>query len=301
MSTYVRNIGAPLALTCALLAGACKSDNKNNDTLAGDTSALSRDLQMAGSDTAAQPKLNDVPAPAATTPAPAPAPRPSTSASRPTTSRPTTTRPSTSGTSTRPSNVTASGNTVTKNTGGNAGAAGGGAVGTVASGTTINLNAGQRVCTNTHKVGDTFTATVAEAVTGTNGATIPAGATATVAITQLKRSENANDNVVLGLDVKSITYGGKTYPIDATTSYAKVDKVRNQPKGKDAQKVATGAAVGAILGQVIGKNTKGTVIGGAVGAAAGAGAAAATANYEGCVPEGGSIQIKLNGPVQVRA
>ncbi|MFL5577971.1 MAG: hypothetical protein ACJ79S_18610 [Gemmatimonadaceae bacterium] len=295
MSTYVRNLGAPLALTCALLAGACKSDNKNNDSLAQDTSALNRDLQMAGRDTTAQPTLNDVPAPAA--PAPA-ATRPATSAPRPTASRPTTSRPSTS---TRPSNTTASGNTVTKNSGGNAGAAGGGAVGSVAAGTTINLASGQRVCTNTHKVGDTFSATVSEPVTGSNGVSIPAGATATVAITQLKRSENANDNVVMGLDVKSITYGGKTYPIDATTSYAKVDKVRNQPKGKDAQKVATGAAVGAILGQVIGKNTKGTVIGGAVGAAAGAGAAAATANYEGCIPQDGSIQIKLNGPVQVRA
>jgi hypothetical protein len=300
MSTYVRTFGAPLALTCALLAGACKPDNKNNDTLAGDTSALNRDLQMAGRDTTAQPTLNDVPAPAATTPAPAPS-RPTTSAPRPTTSRPSTSRPSTSGSSSRPSNTTASGNTVTRNTGGNAGATGGGAVGTVASGTTINLNSSTRVCTNTQKVGDTFTATVAEPVTGTNGVTIPAGATATVAVTQLKRSENANDNVVMGLDVKSITYGGKTYPIDATTSYAKVDKVRNQPRSKDAQKVATGAAVGAILGQVLGKNTKGTVIGAAAGAAAGAGAAAATGNYEGCVPEGGAIQIKLNGPVQVRA
>lgn len=296
MSTYVRNFGAPLALTCALLAGACKSDNKNNDSLAQDTSALNRDLQMAGRDTMVQPTLNDVPA--ATTPAPAPS-RPSNTASRPSTSRPSTSRPSTS--TSRPSNTTASGNTVTKNTGGSAAAAGGGAVGTVASGTTINLASNQKVCTNTHKVGDTFTATVAEAVPASNGATIPAGATATVAVTQLKRSENANDNVVMGFDVKSITYGGKTYPIDATTSYAKVDKVRNQPKGKDAQKVATGAAVGAILGQVIGKNTKGTVIGGAVGAAAGAGAAVATANYEGCVPDGGAIQIKLNGPVQVRA
>jgi hypothetical protein len=42
------------------------------------------------------------------------------------------------------------------------------------------------------------------------------------------------------------------------------------------------------------------VIGAAAGAAAGAGAAAATANYEGCVPDGGSIAINLTAPLQVR-
>jgi len=302
MTITVRNFGAPLALTCALLAGACKTDtNKTSDSLAQDTT-LNRDLQMANRDTTAQPTLNDVPA-ASSTPAPAtatPSPRPSTSRPSTSTSRPSTSRPSSSTTTpapSRPSNVTASGNTETKGTG----ASTGGAVGTIAAGTTINLTSNQRVCTNTNKVGDTFTATVAEGVTGSNGVSIPAGATATVRVTQLKRSENANDNVVVGLDVTSVTYGGHTYSLDANTVTAKVDKVRNQPKGKDVQKVLGGAAVGAVLGQAIGKNTKGTVIGAAAGAAAGTAAAAATANYEGCIPSGGNIQIKLNSAAQVRA
>jgi hypothetical protein len=165
----------------------------------------------------------------------------------------------------------------------------------------MNLSSTQRICTNTNKVGDKFTATLNEAVTGSNGAVIPAGATATVTVTQLKRSENANDKVVMGFAVNSISYGGHTYAIDSDVTSAKVENVRNTPKSKDAQKVLGGAAVGAVLGQVIGKNTKGTVIGAAAGAAAGAGAAAATANYEGCVPQGGNIQIKLTSPVQVRA
>jgi hypothetical protein len=300
MTITVRNLGAPLALTFALLAGACKTDtNKTSDSLAQDTT-LNRDLQMANRDTTAQPTLNDVPA-ASSTPAPAATtPRPSTSRPSTSTSRPSSSRPSTSAPApapSRPSNVTASGNTVSKGTG----ATTGGSVGTIAAGTTINLTSNQRVCTNTNKVGDTFTATVAEGVTGSNGVSIPAGATATVRVTQLKRSENANDNVIVGLDVTSVTYGGHTYNIDANTVTAKVDKVRNQPKSKDVQKVLGGAAVGAVLGQAIGKDTKGTVIGAAAGAAAGTAAAAATANYEGCVPSGGNIQIQLNAPAQVRA
>jgi len=293
MFQYTRRIGAPLALTFALAAGACTTEKKADDTLAQD-SALNRDLNLANRDTAAQPALTDVPAtpPATTTPTPAP----KTTTPRTTTPpRTTTTTPSKS---TTPSNTTASGNKVSTTP---SGSASGGAVGTIAAGTTINLAANQRVCTNTHKVGDTFTARVAESVTGSNGATIPAGATATVRVTELKRSENANDNVVMGFSVSSVTYGGHTYNIDSDVTYAKVDKVRNQPKGKDAQKVIGGAAIGAIIGQAIGKDTKGTVIGGAVGAAAGTAAAAATANYEGCVPEGGQITIKLNSGAQVRA
>ena len=84
-----------------------------------------------------------------------------------------------------------------------------------------------------------------------------------------------------------------------TTTDAQVTKVKNQPKGKDVQKVIGGAAIGAIAGQILGRSTKATVIGGAVGAAAGAGAAAATANYEGCVNSGGRITATLNSSTQV--
>ena len=135
---------------------------------------------------------------------------------------------------------------------------------------------------------------------GSNGATIPAGATATIEITELKRSENANDNVVMGFRVVSVSFGGKTYPVSATTNYARVEKVKNQPKDKDVQKVVGGAAVGAIIGQVLGRSTKGTIIGAAAGAAAGTAAAAATSNYEGCVPDGGRITVSLDSALQVQ-
>jgi hypothetical protein len=288
MSKYIARIAAPLALSLALIASAC-SDKKSDDSLAQDTS-LNRDLQMANQDTAV-PALQDVPATGApTTSASAPAPR----APARTTPRPparTTPRPATPTTTT-----TASGNTVTKGSSGSERA-----TGTIPAGSEIELTSNSRVCTNTHKVGQRFSATVSNTVTGSNGATIPAGATATVEITELNRSENVNDPVKMGFRVVSVTFNGRTYAIDATTTYANVDRVRNQPKSKDVQKVAGGAVVGAILGQVLGKDTKGTVIGAAAGAAAGAGAAAATANYEGCVPSGGRLTITLDNSATVQA
>ena len=82
---------------------------------------------------------------------------------------------------------------------------------------------------------------------------------------------------------------------------AAVDRIKDQPSGKDAQKVAIGAIAGAIAGKIIGKSTKGAVIGGAAGAAAGAATAAATANYQGCISSGGSIVVKLTSAATVRA
>ena len=288
MAKYMSRLAAPLALGTALILGACKSDASKQDTSAlSSDSSLSRDLALANRDSAAQPQLQDVPnnPPATKTPTP----------SRPATSRPTTTRPSTP-TTTRPT-TTPSGNTVTRPS---TGTSGGGAVGSIAAGTTLSLSPTSTVCTNTNKVGDKFTATVQNAVTGSNGAVIPAGATVTLTVTNLKRSENANDAIVMEFAVNSVTFGGKTYALDANVESASVERVRNQPKSKDAQKVAIGAAAGAIAGQILGKNTKSTVIGGAVGAAAGAATAAATANYEGCVRNTGNIVVKLNSPTEIR-
>lgn len=293
MSKYISRIAAPLALSLALALGAC-SEKKSDDSLAQDTS-LNRDLQMANQDTAAQPALQDVPT--TTTPVTTPSTRaPVTRApARTTPSRPTTTTTKPAPKPSTPT-TTASGNTVTKGTSGSERA-----TGSIPAGSEISLTSNSRVCTNTHKVGQRFSATVSNTVTGSNGASIPAGATATVEITELNRSENVNDPVKMGFRVVSVTFGGRTYPLDATTTYANVDRVKNQPKSKDVQKVVGGAAVGAILGQVLGKDTKGTVIGAAAGAAAGAGAAAATANYEGCVPSGGRITITLDNSATVQA
>ena len=279
MSKYIRQFGTPLALVLALTLGACQGDDDLSDSALAADSALNRDLELAGQDTAAQPQLSDVPA----------GQQPSTS--RPSTSRPSTSRPSTSTPSRTPS-----GNTVSSGARGSEGT-----VGTIAAGSSINLASNSRVCTNTNKVGDRFTARVTAPVSGSNGAVIPAGATATVEIVGLKRSENVNDPVVMTLRVASLTVNGRTVPVSSDVTYAQVDQERTTTKGKDAQKVATGAVIGAIAGQILGKDTKSTVIGAATGAAAGTAVAMGTADYDGCIPDGGRITIALNSPVQVVA
>ncbi len=268
-----------LMLACSVaFVGACAS----GDDLASDTT-LSSDLALAGQDSLAEPSLTDVPnqtaSPSTSTPA------------RPSTSRPATPRPS--ATPSQPA-TTPGGNTATTGTAGSEGT-----LATIAAGTTISLTSGERICTNTHKNGDKFTATVSQAIMGSNGAVIPAGSRAVVQVTSVDQSENVNDPAKIGLVVQQIVIDGKAYPVDASITSASVEQVRTASTGSDAKKVIGGAVAGAILGQVLGKDTKSTVIGAATGAAAGTAIAMGTGDHAGCIPQGGTIVIKLNTPATV--
>jgi hypothetical protein len=302
MQTKLSRTAAPVLLIAILALASCKQGDKPEDALAQDTS-LARDLQLANADTAAQPQLKDVPvtvvpAETPTTQAPRVAQRQKPSEILTPNRNPrrvaTTPKSSPQPVETAPA-TTSNGNTVSEGTTGSEHG-----IGTIATGSEISLYSGQRVCTNTYAVGDRFTASVAESVQGSNGVSIPAGATAVIELTSLKRSENANDNIQMEFTVRSIAFNGKTYPVSSTVTAAQVEKVRNGDASNDAKKVATGAVVGAVLGQIFGHHTKSTVIGAAGGAAAGAIVAGATGKYDGCVPNGGRISLKLNQAMVVQ-
>lgn len=291
MLQYIRRSAVPLTLALALATVGCSGD-ADSDQLAAD-SALSRDLQLAQGDSASLPALTDVPPAQAETP---PAATPAPTRPRPTTPAPTRPRPTTPAPSEpAPAPVTESGNTVTKGEKGSEPT-----TGTIAAGTAVTLASASKVCTNTHKVGDRFTANVANAITGSNGATIPAGATAVLQVTSVKSSENVRDDIVIGLSVVSISFNGTSYAVNGSGVSADVERVRTSGTKDDAKKVAAGAIIGAIAGQVIGKDTKGTVIGAAAGAAAGGAAAAATGDYAGCINDGARISFKLDQPLDVK-
>jgi hypothetical protein len=288
MTKYTRSWMAPLAMSLALVAGACK-DKDDAETLAQD-SAMARDLALAGQDSTAQPQLSDVPATSGATPA-------TTTKSAGGTvvpPRSTTTRPRTPSTTTKtpaadptPSK-TASGNTVETGTKGSEAPVRG-----LAAGTTLALKSNSKVCTNTHKAGDRFTAAV-------ESSELPAGTTAVVRVTKVERSENANDPVRMAFVVEALRVNGRSYPIDASVTNATVTQVRSSTRKDDAKKVIGGAIIGAVIGQATGKDTKSTVIGGAAGAAAGTAVAMATGDYEGCINQGATINIKLNTAAQIQ-
>jgi hypothetical protein len=297
--------GTSLLLIASIALAACSDNGSKEDPLAQDTS-LTRDLALANRDTAAQPQLKDVPVESEPAPAvsePLPTPRVRTRPAPPAPARRTIVRPApapapapqraTIEPEAGAKAVSSSGNTVTVEAPGSERA-----LGTISVGSEVSLYSGQRVCTNTNSVGDRFTAQIAEPVMGSNGVVIPAGSSAVVEITTLKRSERSNDNIEIGLRVESITFNGKTYPITSEVSYAQVERVRGESKvGSDAIK---GAAIGAVLGQILGRRTKSTVIGAAGGAAVGAAVGAANSKVEGCVPSGGRITVRLTQPLVIQ-
>jgi len=276
MVKYTRITAASLAFVA--LAACSKSDSNNADSLKND-SALAANLALANKDTA-KPQLADTATGGGMTKAATGTKTKTTSGTKKTAPAPTKTAPATK---TEPKPAAPAAPTS----------------GMVSAGTTIALASSVKVCTNTNQVNDNFTAVTTEAISGSNGVSIPAGSTVNFTITELKRSENANDPVKVGLRVNSIVINGKTHPVEASIESADVQKVRDEPKSKDAQKVAIGAAAGAIAGRVLGKSTKATVIGGAAGAAAGAATAAATANYQGCINQGNRIVVKLDAPLTI--
>jgi hypothetical protein len=173
--------------------------------------------------------------------------------------------------------------------------------GTIAAGTTMQLAAGARICTNTHKVGDRFTATLTADVSGSNGVVIPSGSEVTLEVTESVRGENSRDKVRLAFRPVAIAIRGEVVDLAAdVTQVATLDIVREQTNTTQAGKVATGAAVGAVAGQLLGKNTKSTIAGAAIGAAAGGAVAAAQTDYNGCLPASGAIALALAESITIR-
>ncbi len=275
--THQRTRTLTLIGAASLLALAACGKSGDDQNVAAADSALNRDLALAGADSLATPKLQDVPD-QAPPPPPEPAPRPTTTPK--VTPKPAPPKVVTPAPAPTPAPKPTSG--------------------TVAAGTALQFATNSKTCTNTNAVGDKFTAKLAADVEGTNGATIPAGATGTFEVTEAKTAKNSGDTTFMAIRLLSVTFDGNSYPVDATITSSSMQRVRSASKGTDAKKVLGGAAIGAIIGQVAGKNTKGTVVGAAAGAAAGTAAAAATADFDTCIESGSAIAVRLNDAATVK-
>jgi len=150
-----------------------------------------------------------------------------------------------------------------------------GAARVIAAGTAISLRTDARVCTNTHKAGDRITAKVTTSVAGTNGAAIPAGATATLTVTGFKRGEGASGPTAIDFRMSSIAFGGHVYAVEGAVTSAQAVRIPGRPGGGDSQKVT--------------------------GVTAGTAAESVTAGQQGCVPNGATLQVTLRNPLHVRA
>jgi hypothetical protein len=173
--------------------------------------------------------------------------------------------------------------------------------GTLAGGTGVAAVASQAICSNTHPSGTRITARTRDTMTGTNGASIPAGTEITFSVGQATVANNRGETptLVFADDMRVFPASNPSGIQLAGGIDASVDRLRLSSGGNDAKKVVGGAAAGAIIGQIIGKNTKSTVIGAATGGAVGAVAAHQTADEAACVPAGRAMTLTLRDAVQI--
>ncbi len=170
----------------------------------------------------------------------------------------------------------------------------------LSAGTVVATSSTRALTSRTNKAGETFTATVDEAVTSSSGrVVIPAGAEVTFSIVALMPAENKGQkDGIITLRATSVMVNGVSHPIDADVTY-----VEHTLKGRgvgtsEAAKVGGGAAAGAIIGKVIGGGT-GAAVGGVVGGAAGAAVAVETADRDVVIPVGAKIRLALRSSFAV--
>ena len=169
------------------------------------------------------------------------------------------------------------------------------------SGTTMAVTMNETLSTERNRVGDTFSATLQDAVRGSNGEiVIPAGATIRGRLTQVDKSGHVGATGVIAMAFESVSFGGKSYPLDATVVRANPERKNRTTATQHATKIGAGAAAGAILGRVIGKDTRSTIKGAVIGAAAGTAIAMGTADVDVVLPAGSEMVIRLDSPVEVR-
>lgn len=174
-------------------------------------------------------------------------------------------------------------------------------VATAGVGTTFAVTLNETLSTETNRVGDMFTSTLQAPIRSADGeVVVPAGAVIRGRLTQVEKSGNVGETGVIALAFESVSFDGRSFPLDGTVVKANPQRKSRQSTKSTAGKAAVGAAAGAVLGRVIGKNTKGTIAGAVIGAAAGTAIAMGTADVDVVLPAGSELVIRLDSPIEVR-
>ena len=165
----------------------------------------------------------------------------------------------------------------------------------VPAGTVLTVRLGQAVGSKISSPGQTFTATLASAVSVDGKTAIPAGATASGTVVDAKPLGRFKGGAVLQLRLTSISIGGSEQSI-ATSSVSRTAT----GKGKRTAVLAGGgAALGALIGGLAGGG-KGAGIGALAGGGAGAGGAAFTGNKDIVLPAESALSFKLEQSIEVK-
>jgi len=166
---------------------------------------------------------------------------------------------------------------------------------TVPAGTVITVRLDEALGSKLSQPGQSFSATVAEAVAVDGKEVIPAGAAASGTVVDAKALGKLKGGARLQIKLDSVTVGGKNYALET----ASVDRAIKGKGKRTAAMIGGGAGAGAIIGAIAGGG-KGAAIGAAIGAGAGTAGAAYTGNKEIVLPAESAVSFKTLQPVEVK-
>jgi hypothetical protein len=166
---------------------------------------------------------------------------------------------------------------------------------TVPDNTVLNVTLGTALASDTSRVEESVTGSLASPVEVDGETVIPSGATVTGYVTNAKESGNVKGRAQLGLRFTRLQTGSVTYDIDTRP----LSYVADDNKKDDAIKIGVGAAAGAVIGAITG-GKKGAAIGTAVGAGGGTAVVLATDGDEIRLAQGRSLKVSLTNPLTIR-
>ena len=166
-------------------------------------------------------------------------------------------------------------------------------------GSVLTVTLDQPVGTKSSKVGDTFSATVVDAVVASNGQTVvPAGTKVYGKVTGLQESNNAGQKAAIRLDFERININGVERPFEANITTTQLKKEGEDTRNETLKKAGIGAAAGAVLGAVIGGGGVSKILGGAaIGAAAGTVISLGTGEVDAVLPAGSRMTLQTTQQV----
>ncbi|MGH9659906.1 MAG: hypothetical protein ACRD96_15255 [Bryobacteraceae bacterium] len=165
----------------------------------------------------------------------------------------------------------------------------------VPAGTVLKVRLGETLDTSVNRAGETFTATLDEAVVLNEKTVLPKGTRFDGRITGSQSSGRLKGRAVLSLSLDSFELQGLKYKIET----AGVSRASGGHKKRNWTMIGGGSGAGAAIGAIAGGGT-GALIGAGAGAAAGTAGAAFTGKKNVRIPVETPLTFSLRSPVQVK-
>ncbi len=165
---------------------------------------------------------------------------------------------------------------------------------TIPAGTRISVRLANTVSSQSSRVEDPVSATLAAPVVINGTRVLPAGSLVTGDVASVQPSGRVKGRASVGLHFNSVTARGHRYPI-----VARVTRVAPATKADDAKKIGIPAAAGAAIGAIVGGG-KGAAVGAAVGGGAGTAVVLSTPGKPVTLTRGRVLTLSLARPIEVR-